>query len=1095
MCIQLIGGNRMKRFKTAVIFFVLLSMLLSILAMPVYATTPAIPTGMYATGIDSNEFTLNWSSVSNATSYEIYMKEGAGSETKIATLNEQGPLRQLDLVLIIDRSGSMEDYITKVKEQLNMFVETVKAASIDVRIGMVTFVDVMLSSCASSYPFHKTDLTSNLTSIQTAISNINVSGGCGHGESQLEAIAQAPHGALHFNFRSDAALQFILVTDEPVHDNADGDGGDGYSIYDIDEIVDQVQKRDIMFSVVGPNATHYTTGYYAKAYSQLKKFTDATNGQYIDMTLSSYQIQLRKLADIIIAARSHELTGLKEYTQYTLRLKACNGTTCSNFSSPINVTTKDVTAPTKPANLSTSNKTSSGFTLNWAAASDTGSGVNEYIVYRNGTVVATIPATVAATYSHSSTGLSSSATYSMHVVAKDHSGNVSAQSDLLTVNLSDNISPTVPSGLQSSNVTRNSVRLTWNASTDNIGVTGYNLYQGIVQIASVSGTTTTYNVSGLTENTSYTFTVRAKDAAGNLSNASNSIVVTTQAPANRAPTAITINNNTVDENYWLGYTVGTLTTTDPDAGNTFTYSLVTGEGDANNASFMIDGDKLKVAADLDFIDDYVYSIRVQSTDNGGLSYAQPLEIEVTQSNVSLNNTYNQLTVFFQENIVNNKADLTTLKNTITYTGNAEVASPTYSALSAGSSVKISKNTLIITFAPALPNTSANYRVKIAADAFKDASGNKSTELTTSPFYINGAGPVITNVTVSKNKKIVTLTFNKTPSIATAGANAAAKLVSFKNAVTLQRSGAATYSALDAKDKVAISGRTMIVTLSTALAASNNNLKIAANSLQDVGSNKTGELNPKVDLDTTGPTINKVTVSGKNKIISITFKDGAFNAFSGANKAALLKAAVTLSPDGGANFTALGASDNVELVSGNPNGLMLITLNSAITGSQNRIRIATDALRDSFKNLNTMLETSSFAADEVGPVNVAAPQKVFILANSSNKTIAVNFNERVYNGSTALTPALKTTALRNAVTYTLDADAATPTYVALTAADKVSTKGKQLRIILSKPLPPGTTPKNFKVKIAAGVVADFAGNTTLAIESDKFTIDKTGPKLR
>ena len=117
----------MKRFKTAVIFFVLLSMLLSILAMPVYATTPAIPTGMYATGIDSNEFTLNWSSVSNATSYEIYMKEGAGSETKIATLNEQGQLRQLDLVLIIERSGSMEDYITKVKEQLNMFVETVKA--------------------------------------------------------------------------------------------------------------------------------------------------------------------------------------------------------------------------------------------------------------------------------------------------------------------------------------------------------------------------------------------------------------------------------------------------------------------------------------------------------------------------------------------------------------------------------------------------------------------------------------------------------------------------------------------------------------------------------------------------------------------------------------------------------------------------------------------------------------------------------------------------------------------------------------------------------------------------------------------------------
>lgn len=813
------------------------------------------------------------------------------------------------------------------------------------------------------------------------------------------------------------------------------------------------------------------------------------------MTLSSYQIQLRKLADTIIAARSHELTGLKEYTQYTLRMKACNGTTCSNFSSPINVTTKDVTAPTKPANLSTSNKTSSGFTLNWAAASDTGTGVNEYIVYRNGTVVATIPATAASTYSHSSTGLSSSVTYSMHVVAKDHAGNVSAQSDPLTVNLSDNISPTVPSGLQASNVTRNSLRLTWTASTDNIGVTGYNIYQGIVQIASVSGTTTTYNVLGLTENTSYTFTVRAKDAAGNLSNASSTLIVTTQAPANRAPTAITINSNTVDENHWIGYTVGTLSTTDPDAGNTFTYALVSGEGDADNASFSVVGNKLNVAADLDFIDDYVYSIRVQTTDNGGLSYAQPLEIEVTQSNVSLNNTYNQLTVFFQENIVNNKADLIALKKTITYTGNAEVASPTYSALSANSSVKISKNTLIITFDPALPNTSANYRVKFAADALKDASGNKSTELTSSPFYINGAGPTITNVTISKNRKNITLTFNKTPSIATAGANAAAKLVSFKNTVTLQRSGATGYSTLDAKDKIAISGRTMVVTLNMALVASNNNLKIAANSLQDVGGNKSGELNPRVDLDTTGPTISKVTVSGKNKVISIALKDGALNAFSGANKDVLLKAAVTLSTDGGANFSALGASDKVELVTGNPNGLLVITLNSAIGGSQNRIRIASDALRDAFKNLNTMLETSSFAADELGPVNVATPQKVFILANSTNKMVAVNFNERVYNGSTAATPALKLAELRNAITYTLDADVASPTYVLLVAADKVTMKGKQLRIALSKPLPSGTSPKNFRVKIAAGVVADLAGNTTLAIETDKFTIDKTGPKLR
>jgi hypothetical protein len=75
---------------------------------------------------------------------------------------------------------------------------------------------------------------------------------------------------------------------------------------------------------------------------------------------------------------------------------------------------------------------------------------------------------------------------------------------------------------------------------------------------------------------------------------------------------------------------------------------------------------------------------------------------------------------------------------------------------------------------------------------------------------------------------------------------------------------------------------------------------------------------------------------------------------------------------------------------------------------------------------------------------------------------------------------------------LDAGVASPAYVPLVTADKVSMKGKQLRIALAKSLPTG---KNFKVKIAAGVVADLAGNTTLVIETEKFAIDKTGPKLR
>ena len=89
----------------------------------------------------------------------------------------------------------------------------------------------------------------------------------------------------------------------------------------------------------------------------------------------------------------------------------------------------------------------------------------------------------------------------------------------------DTQAPTAPTGLASSNITKTSVSLNWNASTDNVGVTGYNVYQNGSSIGSVTGTSA--NVTGLTASTTYSFYVKAKDAAGNISSASNSIDVTT----------------------------------------------------------------------------------------------------------------------------------------------------------------------------------------------------------------------------------------------------------------------------------------------------------------------------------------------------------------------------------------------------------------------------------------------------------------------------------------------------------------------------------------------------------------------------------------
>jgi bacillolysin len=109
---------------------------------------------------------------------------------------------------------------------------------------------------------------------------------------------------------------------------------------------------------------------------------------------------------------------------------------------------------------------------------------------------------------------------------------------------SDTIAPSTPASLAASGTTSSSTNLSWTASTDNVGVTGYNVYNGATLATTVTGTTAT--VSGLTASTAYTFTVKAKDAAGNLSAASNSVNVTTLA-GSTVTYCNSAGNSTVDE--------------------------------------------------------------------------------------------------------------------------------------------------------------------------------------------------------------------------------------------------------------------------------------------------------------------------------------------------------------------------------------------------------------------------------------------------------------------------------------------------------------------------------------------------------------------
>lgn len=99
----------------------------------------------------------------------------------------------------------------------------------------------------------------------------------------------------------------------------------------------------------------------------------------------------------------------------------------------------------------------------------------------------------------------------------------------------DTQAPTAPTSLASTSKTAVSITVAWNASTDNVGVTGYNVYANNVLKSTV--TSLNYTITGLTASTSYSIYVTARDAAGNTSSSSNTIAVTTNASGGTGGTA------------------------------------------------------------------------------------------------------------------------------------------------------------------------------------------------------------------------------------------------------------------------------------------------------------------------------------------------------------------------------------------------------------------------------------------------------------------------------------------------------------------------------------------------------------------------------
>ncbi len=240
-------------------------------------------------------------------------------------------------------------------------------------------------------------------------------------------------------------------------------------------------------------------------------------------------------------ATTYTVTGLTPETAYSLTVRAVDAATNesgdSNAQAFNTTASPDLTAPTAPANLVAGNITDTSVDLSWDASTDA-VGVTDYLVYNNG---ALLVATGSTATTYTVTGLTPETAYSLTVRAVDAATNESGDSNTQAFNTTaspDLTAPTAPANLVAGNITDTSVDLSWDASTDAVGVTDYLVYNNGALLVATGSTATTYTVTGLTPETAYSLTVRAVDAATNESGDSNAQAFnTTASPDLTAPTA------------------------------------------------------------------------------------------------------------------------------------------------------------------------------------------------------------------------------------------------------------------------------------------------------------------------------------------------------------------------------------------------------------------------------------------------------------------------------------------------------------------------------------------------------------------------------
>jgi glucose/arabinose dehydrogenase/chitodextrinase len=265
-----------------------------------------------------------------------------------------------------------------------------------------------------------------------------------------------------------------------------------------------------------------------------------------NVAVAGYRIERCQTADCanftevgIATGTSFTDRGLAPSTTYRYRVRAVDtSNNTSLYSKTASTSTPDTTRPSAPTGLTARAVRPTQVNLSWTASTDD-VGVTGYRIERcRGTACTSFTQIgTSTTRAFSSTGLAPNTTYRFRVRASDAARNLSPYSAVASARtLPDTTRPSRPTGLSATAAGPTRIDLKWQASTDNVRVTGYRVERcrgaGCTNFRQVGQPASNeFHSTGLTPDTTYRFRVRATDGAGNLSTYSN---IATRATLRRA---------------------------------------------------------------------------------------------------------------------------------------------------------------------------------------------------------------------------------------------------------------------------------------------------------------------------------------------------------------------------------------------------------------------------------------------------------------------------------------------------------------------------------------------------------------------------------